>query len=67
MDPLWLAIAFVFGFGARRIGLPPLVGYLLAGFILYALGVEAGGFIDEVADIGVLLILFSIGLKLDLR
>ena len=67
MEPLWLAIAFVFGFGARRVGLPPLVGYLVAGFVLHALGAEAGGFIDEVADIGVLLMLFSIGLKLQLR
>ncbi len=67
MEPLWLAIAFVFGFGARRIGLPPLVGYLIAGFVLHALGVEAGGFIDEVAEIGILLMLFSIGLKLQLR
>ena len=67
MDPLWLAIAFVFGFGVRRIGLPPLVGYLVAGFVLHALGVEAGGVIEEVADVGVLLMLFSIGLKLQLR
>ena len=66
MDPLWLAIAFVLGFGARRVGLPPLVGYLVAGFVLHVLGVEAGGLIDDVADIGVMLMLFSIGLKLHL-
>jgi glutathione-regulated potassium-efflux system ancillary protein KefC len=67
VEPLWLAVAFTAGFGARRIGLPPLVGYLIAGFVLYALGAEAGGFIDEVADTGVLLMLFTIGLKLQLR
>jgi len=67
MDPLWLVIAFLFGFGARRVGLPPLVGYLFAGFALHAMGVQAGGIIDEVADVGVLLMLFSIGLKLKLR
>ena len=67
MEPLWLAIAFMFGFGARRLGLPPLVGYLIAGFVLHALGAEAGGFIDEVANVGVLLMLFSIGLKLQLH
>jgi predicted Kef-type K+ transport protein len=67
VDPIWLAIAFVFGLGARRVGLPPLVGYLLAGFVLHALGVEAGGVIKEVANVGVLLMLFSIGLKLELR
>jgi predicted Kef-type K+ transport protein len=67
LEPLWLAIAFMFGFGARRLGLPPLVGYLVAGFVLHALGAEAGGFIDEVANVGVLLMLFSIGLKLQLH
>jgi len=67
MDPLWLAIAFALGFAARRIGLPPLVGYLIAGFVLHALGAESGGLIDEVAEVGVLLMLFSIGLKLQLR
>lgn len=67
MEPLWLAIAFVFGFGARRLGLPPLVGYLIAGFVLHALGARSGGLVDEIADIGVLLLLFSIGLKLQLK
>ena len=67
MEPLWLAIAFVFGFGARRLGLPPLVGYLIAGFLLYALGARSGGLVDEIADVGVLLLLFSIGLKLQLK
>ena len=67
MEPLWLAIAFLFGFGARRMGLPPLVGYLIAGFVLHALGVRSGGIVDQIADVGVLLMLFSIGLKLQLR
>jgi predicted Kef-type K+ transport protein len=30
--------AFVTGFAARAVGLPPLVGYLVAGFVLHALG-----------------------------
>jgi len=67
VESLWLAIAFVFGYGARRLGLPPLVGYLIAGFALHALGARSGGLVDEIADIGVLLMLFSIGLKLQLK
>jgi predicted Kef-type K+ transport protein len=67
MDPLWILIAFLFGFAATRLELPPLVGYLVAGFVLYAMGVESGAAIDHIADLGVLLLLFSIGLKLKLK
>ncbi|MFQ5754770.1 MAG: cation:proton antiporter [Acidiferrobacterales bacterium] len=64
MEPIWLAIAFVLGLGARQLGLPSLVGFLLAGFVLSAVGVESGEFIREIADAGVTLLLFTIGLKL---
>ncbi len=64
MDLAVILAAFVFGFAAVRIGLPPLVGYLAAGFALHAAGVESGAGIEFVADLGVLLLLFGIGLKL---
>ncbi len=67
MDPLWILVAFVLGFAVNRVGLPPLVGYLIAGFVLQALGVEGGGTLEKIADLGVILLLFSIGLKLQLR
>jgi glutathione-regulated potassium-efflux system ancillary protein KefC len=67
MDPLWLTIAFGCGYLVRQIGLPPLVGFLIAGFVLNALGVVAGETILTLADLGVTLLLFSIGLKLDIR
>jgi predicted Kef-type K+ transport protein len=67
MDALWIIVAFALGFLARQVGLPPLVGYLVAGFALKASGVEHGYLIVEFADIGVILLLFSIGLKLRLR
>ena len=67
MDPLWLTAAFVLGFGAFLLRLPPMVGYLAAGFLLQALGVTGGPVIAAVADLGVLLLLFTIGLKLRLR
>ena len=58
--------AFGFGFVARAVGLPPLVGYLGAGFVLYGFGIESGDGIEAVADAGVLLLLFGVGLKLRL-
>ncbi len=66
MDPLWLLMALVLGLLARQLFLPPLVGFLLAGFALHGLGVEGGEVLGEIADLGVLLLLFSIGLKLRL-
>ena len=67
MDSMAIIIAFTLGFAARLIGLPPLVGYLVAGFAIKASGIEGGALIVELADVGVLLLLFSIGLKLKLR
>ncbi len=67
MDPLWLLVALILGLLARQLYLPPLVGFLLAGFVLHALGVEGGQVLREMANLGVLLLLFSIGLKLRLR
>jgi predicted Kef-type K+ transport protein len=66
-DPLWIAIAFCFGLAVRGIGLPPMVGFLIAGFSLNVLGAEGGEFLDAMADLGITLLLFSIGLKLQLK
>ena len=65
-DPLWIAIAFAFGLLVKQIQLPPMVGFLAAGFVLKALGAESGEFLLEIADLGVTLLLFTIGLKLRL-
>ena len=67
MDPLWISIAFVFGFAARQVGLPVLVGLLVAGFVLNALGAEGGEFLQQVSDLGVTLLLFTIGLKFKVK
>ncbi|HYW49354.1 MAG TPA: cation:proton antiporter, partial [Gemmatimonadaceae bacterium] len=59
------AAAFVFGFGASKLGLPPLVGYLVAGMFL---GPHSPGFVADVAlaqqlaEIGVILLMFGVGL-----
>ncbi len=67
MDPVWIAIAFAFGFLAKQIKLPPLLGFLLAGFVLHATGVENNPTLNELAQTGILLLLFSIGLKLNVK
>jgi Kef-type K+ transport system, predicted NAD-binding component len=43
------------------------VGFLAAGFLLNALGAEGGEFLQAMADLGITLLLFSIGLKLKLK
>lgn len=62
-----IALAFVFGFASRSIGLPPLVGFLAAGFVLNAYGVADDELIPRLADLGITLLLFTVGLKLNLR
>ena len=66
-DPVWIITAFAFGYLGRLAGLPPLVGFLVAGFILNYLGAEGGDFLYEMADLGITLLLFTIGLKLKVR
>lgn len=66
-DPAWIVIAFLSGLLARTLSLPPLVGYLGAGFALHELGAQAGPVLQQMADIGVILLLFTIGLKLSPR
>ena len=67
MEPFFLFVAFGCGYAVYRAGLPPMVGYLLAGFALKALGYSSNAQIELVADLGVMLLLFSIGLKLRLK
>ena len=65
-----LVLAFVFGALAHRLQLPPLVGYLLAGV---AVGPFTPGFVadqalaTELAEIGVILLMFGVGLHFSLE
>ncbi|HEX3273212.1 MAG TPA: YbaL family putative K(+) efflux transporter [Gemmatimonadales bacterium] len=60
-----LVLSFLFGVGAARLGLPPLVGYLLAGV---AIGPHTQGFVadtalaQQLAEIGVILLMFGVGI-----
>jgi predicted Kef-type K+ transport protein len=47
--------------------LPPLIGFLAAGFALSAMGMQNTEVLQKIADLGVTLLLFTIGLKLHIR
>jgi len=64
---LVLLAALVAGLAATALRLPPLVGFLVAGFVLHGAGVPELPALDTLADLGVALLLFGIGLKLDVR
>ncbi|MDR9467958.1 cation:proton antiporter [Marinospirillum sp.] len=73
IEAVWIIFAFVLGMGVQRLGLPPLVGYLAAGFAIAAsndfLDLPAGSTeaLEHLAHLGVLLLLFTVGLKLKLK
>jgi Sodium/hydrogen exchanger family len=67
MDALLIAVAFFFGLLAKQFGLPPLVGFLISGFVLHALEQHGGETLDTISNLGITLMLFTIGLKLRLR
>ena len=64
-----LGLALVLGFLAARLKIPPLVGYLLAGILI---GPFTPGFVadtaiaGELAEIGVMLLMFGVGLHFSL-
>jgi CPA2 family monovalent cation:H+ antiporter-2 len=65
-----LGLAFVFGALANRFRIPPLVGYLIAGVLV---GPNTPGFVAdqslalELAEIGVILLMFGVGLHFSLK
>src|SRR5687768_12985724 len=65
-----LVLAFALGLLAHRLRIQPLVGYLLAGVIV---GLFTSGFIAaqalavELAEIGAILLIFSVGLHFSLK
>jgi predicted Kef-type K+ transport protein len=69
MDVVVTYLGVVFGCGlvARFVKMPPLVGFVAAGFILNAAGTPELHGLSLMSEIGVTLMLFAIGLRLDLR
>ncbi len=64
---LYIAVAFVLAYGFFRIGLPPLLGYLVGGFLLATLNYQSTPAIDQLSHFGVILMLFTLGMKTRLR
>ena len=65
-----LGLAFLFGLLAQRLRLPPIVGYLAAGVLVgpFTPGFVAdAGLATELAEIGVILLMFGVGLHFSLR
>ncbi|WP_439134518.1 cation:proton antiporter domain-containing protein [Pseudomaricurvus sp.] len=67
MDFFWILFAFMCGLGVKALALPPMVGYLIAGFALNFIGIEPDDSLQGLADLGITLMLFTIGLKLNIR
>ena len=67
MDFLWILVAFVCGLGFKQLGLPPLIGYLAAGFGMHAVGIQPLEHLSEISNLGITLLLFTIGLKLNAK
>lgn len=67
MDIIWIGFAFLLGFAVSRFRLPPLVGYLAAGLLLSVYGYQAGELLHEIAHIGVLFLLFTVGLHIRVK
>ena len=67
MDVFWILVAFVSGAAARLLRLPSLVGFLVAGMALAAFDVSGGPLLAQLGDIGVSLLLFTVGLDLHVR
>lgn len=62
--------AFAFGLIARRLGIAPIVGFLIAGIVI---GPFTPGFVadpalaPELADVGVILLMFGVGLQFSIE
>ncbi len=65
-----LAIALVLGYITQRLGLSPIVGYLLAGLVVspQTPGLVANqGIAEQLAEVGVILLMFGVGLEFHLN
>lgn len=67
MDIIWVGFAFIFGLLVNRAHVPPLVGYLIAGIGLALFGYEAGDMLSEISHLGVIFLLFTVGLHIRLK
>lgn len=66
-DPLLILTALACGMASRALGMPALIGYLVAGFVLHEMNVVGGELLEVLSKMGITLLLFTIGLKLQVR
>ena len=66
-DVSWLVVAFFLGLLAKQVKLPPMVGYLLAGFLIQYFPHANTSLFEQLSDLGITLLLFTIGLKINIR
>src|SRR5436309_2653208 len=65
-----LAAALVLGYVTQRLGLSPIVGYLLAGIVV---GPNTPGFVadrhlaEQLSEVGVILLMFGVGLHFHIK
>jgi CPA2 family monovalent cation:H+ antiporter-2 len=65
-----LTVALLFGYITQRLGLSPIVGYLLAGIVVSP---STPGFVadqsiaEQLAEVGVILLMFGVGLQFHLK
>lgn len=60
-------MAYLLGLTVSYLKVPPLVGYLGGGLALFGMGATTSGLLHEIGHLGVLLLLFTIGLHLRFR
>ncbi|MCO4784359.1 MAG: cation:proton antiporter [Marinomonas atlantica] len=67
MEFIWILFAFICGLAVKLVNLPPLIGFLAAGFILNFMQVQPSSVLEHLSDLGITLMLFCIGLKLHVK
>lgn len=68
MDIIWISVAFIAGFIAQMVRIPTIVGYLVAGIVLSIVGIpDNSELIIAIGDLGVTLLLFTVGLHLRIK
>jgi len=65
LEPFIILVALLCGIASRAVGFPALIGYLTAGFVLHELKMDSGPLLEILAELGITLLLFTIGLKLE--
>ncbi len=67
MEIVWLGAAYGTGLLARTLRLPVLVGFLAAGLLLALFGVTSTQTLKDIGDLGVIFLLFTVGLHMRVK